>query len=458
MTVAQRPLSLDELREALSIVPGDLTWDENRLVNDMQKTLTQHCGTLALVNEEAETIEFAHPSVRQHLLGSARDHAIAQPEADLYLGGLCVTFLNFPVHEKQLVSMRGTARSSMRAKDIPAALILSHIPRHHAVSNMAIKLLKSGRDMADAGVAPSMLGAKASDVTNTTDLQYPFLKYAIEYWAWHSRSITPSSASFRLLCHLLHGKVSFVPRPWKEARGLDNEQEAFFWATGYGHEAATKLLLDRPTVNVNARPTWNSTALIGAAEGGHEAIVKLLLASSSELDVNAMDKNCRSSIWFAAYGGHGGVVDLLLDVGKAKPDAANHQGRTPLQIAASHGHTDIVKRLLETPGVEADARDIHGRTPLRRAAEGGHEKVVRILLQRDDVDVASRDEYGVTPLSRATYIGHTHVVEILEAKLRALGLPLETGLIKFGGPSDEEEPGFITGCDTESRKRQATGI
>jgi hypothetical protein len=45
VTVARRPLITEELREALSIVPGDTTRNPARLLNDLYSTLTC-CGNL----------------------------------------------------------------------------------------------------------------------------------------------------------------------------------------------------------------------------------------------------------------------------------------------------------------------------------------------------------------------------------------------------------------------------
>ena len=55
VTVARRPLTTEELREALSVVPGDAVWNPARLLNDVYSTLTC-CGCLLTVDEEELTI------------------------------------------------------------------------------------------------------------------------------------------------------------------------------------------------------------------------------------------------------------------------------------------------------------------------------------------------------------------------------------------------------------------
>ncbi|OIW22898.1 hypothetical protein CONLIGDRAFT_549832, partial [Coniochaeta ligniaria NRRL 30616] len=72
LTAAFRALTIDEVREILSIVPGEICWSEERLINDIYATLSC-CGSLLLVDEEEFTVHLVHPSVRQFLLGEMRD-------------------------------------------------------------------------------------------------------------------------------------------------------------------------------------------------------------------------------------------------------------------------------------------------------------------------------------------------------------------------------------------------
>jgi ankyrin repeat protein len=48
-----------------------------------------------------------------------------------------------------------------------------------------------------------------------------------------------------------------------------------------------------------------------AAENGHEAVAKLLLAKDG-VDVNFKDKDGRTPLWYTAGNGHEAVVKLLL--------------------------------------------------------------------------------------------------------------------------------------------------
>jgi hypothetical protein len=86
VAAAQRPLTMEELSHAISVVPGDTTWNVKKLVNDMHKTL-DCCGSLLVVDEEHLTVHFTHHSVKQHLLSdfidlNVRRYRVRLPEAD----------------------------------------------------------------------------------------------------------------------------------------------------------------------------------------------------------------------------------------------------------------------------------------------------------------------------------------------------------------------------------------
>ena len=77
---------------------------------------------------------------------------------------------------------------------------------------------------------------------------------------------------------------------------------------------------------------WNNgrPPLSWAAKNGHEAVAKLLLEKS--VDIEAKDENGWTPLLWAAKNGHEAVVKLLLDTGantEAKSTDARNNGRTP---------------------------------------------------------------------------------------------------------------------------------
>src|SRR6202000_1467292 len=66
VSVACRPLTTEELREALSVTPNVTKWDPNDVLNDIYSIIAL-CGSLVIVDEEELTVRFVHNSVKQFL-------------------------------------------------------------------------------------------------------------------------------------------------------------------------------------------------------------------------------------------------------------------------------------------------------------------------------------------------------------------------------------------------------
>ena len=221
---------------------------------------------------------------------------------------------------------------------------------------------------------------------------------------------------------------------------MEGVQSSFMRAAQGGQEAVTKLLLDHGA-DVATTNSDGVSALVAAAQCGHEAVTKLLLDHGA--DVAAAHSNGVSALVAAATGGHGEVTKLLLDHGAdvavahsdgvsalvaaatggheavtkllldhgADAAAADNHGCTALMLAAAGGHEAVTKLLLDH-GADVAAATNNGRTALMLAAAGGHEAVTKRLLN-DGADVAAADEDGQTALIRAAFEGHEAVTRLL---------------------------------------------
>ena len=97
-------------------------------------------------------------------------------------------------------------------------------------------------------------------------------------------------------------------------------------AAGHGLVAIAEALLAAGADPGGAAAHSLVTPLIRAAEGGHEAIVRLLLTRGAE--PNAQDAEGRTALAAAAAHGDPALVRLLIDAG-ADPRRASADGRTP---------------------------------------------------------------------------------------------------------------------------------
>ncbi|GCB21065.1 ankyrin repeat domain-containing protein 50 [Aspergillus awamori] len=198
-----------------------------------------------------------------------------------------------------------------------------------------------------------------------------------------------------------------------EMNSRDSEQglTPLSWAARNGHEAVVKLLLETKT-DINIKDSRGRTPLSWAARDGHEAVVKLLL-QTKKMDINSKDSGGRTPLSLAAWNSHEAVVKLLLETKKMDINTKDSDGWTPLFYAVFNSHEAVVKLLLETKKVDINSKDSGGRTPLSLAAWNGHEAVVKLLLETKKMDINTKDSGGWTPLFFAAVSGHKAVVKLL---------------------------------------------
>lgn len=147
-----------------------------------------------------------------------------------------------------------------------------------------------------------------------------------------------------------------------------------------------KILLYDKREGAAAKDFRNKVLHIAAQKGFSTAAEVLLTVGAN---VNARDKEGRTPLWSAAAGGHERVVRLLLARNDVQADSKDEYGRTPLSRAAAGGHEEVVKLLLARNDVQADSKDEYGRTPLWRAAAEGHWAVVKLVHSHSSLGYTS---------------------------------------------------------------------
>jgi ankyrin repeat protein len=119
-------------------------------------------------------------------------------------------------------------------------------------------------------------------------------------------------------------------------------------------------------------------ALIIAARGGQEAMVKSIVEKCS--DVKLGESCGRTALLFAIENHNAETVGTLLNKG-ASANAADSVGATALQYAVQVGDTKIVQMLLDK-GADPDVAGWWGRTPLWMAVEKGNVEMAKALLEK----------------------------------------------------------------------------
>ncbi|KAJ5737121.1 uncharacterized protein N7483_002246 [Penicillium malachiteum] len=393
IVAARYPLTPEELREALGVIPGDTTWDESRLVNDIFGILTC-CGSLLTIDEEEKTVRLVHSSVRQFLVDS--DSGGAAARFTLYsvqkkMADIITTYLNYDIFERQIST---TVKSNVEVNSTPARILDSNFEVPTVVRDIAVNLLKLRR-VPGFNMGKTLEQLRARPRTSAAN-PLKLLAYAKFNCLFHITCVLESRESHEVdasFLRLLNGTMVDI--------NTSDGQRLLLSASGKGSEAVVKILLHSSQLNPNSTDLSGQTPLFLAAAFGHDTVVKLLLSVRS-IDPNIKSKKIQTPLHIAIEKGHNNTAQILIESGRVNINAKDHSDRTPLHIALQSLHTDpVAKILLQSPSILPDEQDCQGRTPLQNALEGGNVAVAKILLASKKVKTNTKDENGRSPLHLA---------------------------------------------------------
>ncbi|KAH0537544.1 hypothetical protein FGG08_005679 [Glutinoglossum americanum] len=393
ISFAIRPLTVQEIKCALAVEPGQTSIDNDTLIDE--DLLVSVCAGMVTVDQESGIIRLVHYTTQEYF---ERIRSERFPDAQQNIAATCLVYLSFDIFE-------GYCSSDKMLEDrLRQNVLLDYAARnwgHHAsgdaeqaVKGLALEFLKNYRKVS--------CSVQVLLVPN-----YRYIRYSQR---------PPKYVSGIHLCAYFGLKgiiISLLESTMVVGSKDSANRTPLSWAAERGHEEVVKLLLSRGDVAADSKDEDGRTPLSWAAEGGHQEVVKLLLARD-DVAADSKDKYPgRTPLSWAAERGHEEVVKLLLGRGDVTVDSKDWYGRTPLLLAAAEGHEGLVKLLLVRDDVAADSKTDYGQTPLLRAAGRGHAGVVKLLLDRDDVAVDSKDRGNRTPLSWAAWRGHEETVKLL---------------------------------------------
>lgn len=147
-----------------------------------------------------------------------------------------------------------------------------------------------------------------------------------------------------------------------------------------------------------------------AIRNGDLGIVERLLNDIPDL-LLSKDGQDNWPLHLAAEGGHKAIVALVLDKKKCDVNVKARNGIKPLHLAAERGNKDVVEMLLNKKA-DVNAKTNKGYTPLHLAAEKGHKGIVELLLLKS-ANMNAITNKGFTPLQLAVLADKQDVVELL---------------------------------------------
>jgi ankyrin repeat protein len=403
LTVALRPLRVEELAEVLAIdfdapahggVPQlNRNW---RWADHHQAVLSTCSSLIAIVDDgDSKVVQFSHFSVKEYLTSDR------------------------------------LARSSV------------DVSRYHIIPEPAHTILAQ----ACLGVLLRLDDRVKKD--NVGDI--PLVKYAAQYWVDH--------AGFEEVASCIRDAMEYffdMDKPhwpaWCRVQMIDGQwldfiaeesQDAFplYYASLGGFYDLAEHLIGKHPEHINARGGQMETPLVAALHGKHFEVAELLHRSGADVDVR--DSVEDTPLREACMAGVLDTVQWLLNHG-ADVNAQGCHNYPPLITAAHHGHLEVVQTLIEhnadihirngtgmTPlhaatrvsvnimqvlldhGANPNAQDDNNSTPLHHLSMSGTVEGARLLLKHGAI-IDAKDNEGRTPLQLALKNGREDIATCLK--------------------------------------------
>ena len=478
MAVAQRPLNLEELGEAISVTPGDTLWDNSKLVNDVLKSL-ECCGSLLVVDEEFSTVHFAHSSVKEHLITEPTDldivdYHIDPAKADSNLGRLCVTYLNLDVFSSQLTKSNGQSRSY--AVNVPATVVQSTLSKHESIKKIAITMLKSRRTLKNDSSLDFQQNADIIRTDARMKNNFCLLSYCQENWLHHTKKIhrvqlLPENEIYELWERLVRGSITTVELPWAPEEIRSCGELLMSWLRANAHPALTRKtieelwehqstmgdfsahplsvgrrkydLLEELLGFLSDKDEWR-TLNLGDTIGSHwmEVVLQKAVAYGCKLFVelllqrrakwNTQPKLLNRVLYVPISKNNKDMVALLVDNGADISHSVEGLGTALHAAALEYGNIPILELLIDKG---ADVNAIGGRygTALIAAASCGNVRAIELLVSAGADIHYCHEKHGTALIASISDPNRTRTVETLlnqGADVNTQGGEYGTALIK----------------------------
>ena len=449
---SERLLQLDELQHALAVEIGSADLDAEKIPS--VETLLSCCLGLVVVDREASIIRLIHFTLQDYLdtcpnlfgatysimaktcLTYLNSQTIQDIPSALFPLPPSIPFLKYSSLFWGVHAKRGAAREVVSLALQLFSQIESHISTRILLVDLISKTGRYSRDIPINGPLAGFTGLHCASVFGIAEIATALIDQP-NYDLNESDFLGITPLIWATIC----GQEAVAKLLLEQQTASPDKPDVYFcraalsWAAKKGHEGIVRLLLGWATakpdgtdgwwgktprvvnivrgrryVNPNRQDKYGQTAILLAAEEGHEGVVKLLLGRK-DVKSDTADGYGRTPLLCAASIGHEGVMNLLVERGNVNINRQN--GQTLLLSAAEDGSEAAVRLLLRQKDINPNTRNKGGRTPLSFASEKGHDEVVKLLLEREDVNPDIPDNGGTTPFSWAATYGHEGVVKLL---------------------------------------------
>ncbi|EEU42700.1 uncharacterized protein NECHADRAFT_84200 [Fusarium vanettenii 77-13-4] len=227
---AEPPLNMDELRVACNVEPGNIKWVNSTLSRSGKALISAYGGSLLDIDEEDLRVRFIHYSVPLHLTAPSSDPKTGifhfdLSEAEMMLGAVCVTYLNYSVFENRI-----STAQKVSFGQVPQTTASSVMQSE--VSRKAFTLLAKCKRQRDTKVDLERLSYELQNARwRVHDDVHLFLDYAKNQWLLSSRNIWKDDQHglLQLWGNLMTNPTVSASLPWTSGF------EAMTWALHNGH-------------------------------------------------------------------------------------------------------------------------------------------------------------------------------------------------------------------------------
>lgn len=242
--VVDTHLTGEELNVALTVQPGDPTWNGTKLPRSPKQVVTRCGGGLLEIDEEDNCVRFIHHSVQSHLYGQktamdGRDLPRGWlADANSFMGSVCVTYLNFGEFDRRMASRQV----------IDPNLVSEKLKKEAACSNpivaSVVRHIKGDKQRKvtpeQLNIFPILLRAQARDIEEMRC----FSPYASRHWAEHTARLSEENGSRidTLWKALAYDRPPHVSVPWN--RSLGEEGGMLEYAFGHLHEHLYRCIIN----------------------------------------------------------------------------------------------------------------------------------------------------------------------------------------------------------------------
>ncbi|KAI1358533.1 hypothetical protein F5Y08DRAFT_345600 [Xylaria arbuscula] len=236
ISVAKRPLLLDELQDALSIRVGESYRKPERLPQRIEN-LSAWCANLIEVDELSKTVQFIHHSVRTFILDTSivdlqspklvKFHHHLH-DSEVAVGELCVTYLEWNDFKRAL---QPSSRKSIQKVKVsePRRIIETTLPAGWQSQIIGRMVPRSSRRQTQLKITDSREQDRNS--------YYPFLEYAKKYWLLHTRVLPTESLIYSSWRQMIQSNHPIARTEWTQLEYMSAAEVVLTWATTHCHIA-----------------------------------------------------------------------------------------------------------------------------------------------------------------------------------------------------------------------------